>query len=112
MFLLELHFSLDVPNSTSRTWSIFYHKQYTYVLNSDILTVKTLGQVEHADCTSKFMSKSKVSCKYYGFSKLIFLGLYFKQSHSGMKQLKTPRVKKSNPICDNTIEQQKISSSR
>lgn len=27
------------------------------------------------------MSKSKVSYKYYGFGKLIFLGLYFEKSH-------------------------------
>lgn len=44
MFLLEVHFSLDVFDSNSRTWSGFVTGQYMYVLKSDILIIETLGQ--------------------------------------------------------------------
>ena len=105
-FLLELHFSLAVLNSTGRTWSVFCHKRVYYACSYSILKYSSLKLwvgVEHAGCISKFISKSKVSYKYFDISKLIFLGIYLKKySITGMNQLKTPKVKNSNPIYDNS----------
>lgn len=45
MFLLELHLSLDVLNSTDSTWSVFVTSNiFLYLLISDILIIETLGQ--------------------------------------------------------------------
>lgn len=74
-------------------------------------SLKVGVEVEYAGCISTFISKSKVSYKYYGFGQLIFLGLYFYKTYiPGMNQLKAPKVKNSHLKYDNSIEQQKISS--
>lgn len=51
--------------------------------------------------------KAKVS--YYCFGKLMLLSLYLKNYIPGMNELKTSKEKSSNPIYDNSVEQQNIS---